>query len=369
MITLQVKTLGLHTDDVKQQLVDYLNACNLVSSYAYGFTNAKLSPLDNPPAWYSSFMEDFGIAKGHAMQWNSSIVPQLLSVPQNLCDMNQIVQAKFRTITQLLTQWQENPQDKTIQTEISDQLDSLYNRVTEEEDICTQLLSSIQEFDHNIQADYLTLKQGLDDSLHQLDSDQAEINRLKKEIDNLTEEIEANRTLLTVAEVGMGISIFVCIVGIGVGIATGGAYLAIVGVGVSGMIASIGTTITMSMKIQADQNKIAADSAELDSLSRDVLVLSANAETLKKLCAANQQAQEALLTIKSLWNEFAKNIKNLHKEINIVEADVSASDITGAIAEFVLVQKDWNELDAFSNQLVNINYQYNPNIQQIPHAN
>ena len=54
MIALQVRKLAPSTKISQQDLVDYINAYTLVSSYVYGFTNASVSSLQDPPVWYSS---------------------------------------------------------------------------------------------------------------------------------------------------------------------------------------------------------------------------------------------------------------------------------------------------------------------------
>ena len=365
MIALQVRKLAPSTKISQQDLVDYINAYTLVSSYVYGFTNASVSSLQDPPVWYSSFEQNFGVAKGHAMQWNDSIVSQLLSVPQNLCDMNTLVQAKFTHISDLLQQLQTNPQDGTAKQELIDQLNHIHDRIVSETDACTQLLQSIQQFDENTRNDYAVLKQGLDECLQQLEVDEAEMTRLKNEIATLKQDIQSCSDKLTAAEVGGGISIFICVVGIVIGASTAGAGATLVGIGVSGLTASIGTIIAMNQEIHEDQKKITDDTAQLSAISNDVIALSGNTEVLQQVCTANQAAQEALKKVISLWTEFALNLKNLRGEIEVMEDDLSSQDINGAISELAQIQKDWNELDSFAGQLVDINYQYNPTVNKI----
>lgn len=361
----QVRQLAISSEISQQALVDYINACTLVSSYVYGFTNSSVSVLQEPPVWFASFVQQFGISKGHAMQWNSSIVPQLLMVPQNVCDMSRLVQAKLTHISELLTKLQANPQDASAKQEILNQLDNIHDRITSESDLCTQLLQSIQTFDVNTRNDYAVLKQGLDGCQNQLQVDEAEMDRLKREIDTLTADIQACSTKLTVAEVGLGISIFVCLVGIIVSVETAGAGMTLVGVGVSGLTGSVGAIITLNQQIHADQNQITQDTAHLNTLTSDVLALSANTQMLQQVCTANQEAQEALKSIISLWNGFAVNLKDLSKEIEVMEEDLNSQDIKGAISEMALVQQDWNQLNTFAGQLSEVDYKYNPDINTI----
>lgn len=69
--------------------------------------------------------------------------------------------------------------------------------------------------------------------------------------------------------------------------------------------------------------------------------------------------------ITDVWTTFAAALKELSKEIEVMESDVTVDNINGALAEFVLVQNEWNELDAFAVQLAQINYVYDPVIQEI----
>ncbi|PWK11269.1 HBL/NHE enterotoxin family protein [Tumebacillus permanentifrigoris] len=365
MIAHQVRKLAPSTEVSQQVLVDYINACTLVSAYVYGFTNASVTALQDPPVWFSSFVQKFGIAKGHALQWNSSIVPQLLVVPQNVSDMNKLVQSKLTHISELLKQLQANPQDTAAKQEILNQLDNIHDRIVSESALCTQLTQSIETFNVNTRNDYGILKQGLDACLHQIDVDEAEMSRLKREIETLTADIQACSTKLTASEVGAGISIFICLVGIVVTVETAGAGATLIGVGVTGLTGSIGAIIALKQQIQADQSQISKDTANLNTISCDVIALSANTEMLQQVCTANQQAQQALNNITSLWNGFAVGLKELRREIEVLEADLATQDINGAISELALVQNDWNQLDTFAGQLADIDYKYNPNINNI----
>ena len=244
-------------------------------------------------------------------------------------------------------------------------MNHIHDRIVSETDACTQLLQSIQQFDENTRNDYAVLKQGLDECLQQLEVDEAEMTRLKNEIATLKQDIQSCSDKLTAAEVGGGISIFICVVGIVIGASTAGAGATLVGIGVSGLTASIGTIIAMNQEIHEDQKKITDDTAQLSAISNDVIALSGNTEVLQQVCTANQAAQEALKKVISLWTEFALNLKNLRGEIEVMEDDLSSQDINGAISELAQIQKDWNELDSFAGQLVDINYQYNPTVNKI----
>ncbi|MGB8956923.1 MAG: hypothetical protein WCC10_16245, partial [Tumebacillaceae bacterium] len=81
-MTLMTKFAALapkNKDLAKENLVDYLNACNKVSAYSHAFSNSKLTNLNHPPSGYADFMDQFGIAKGHTNEWSQSIIPNMIS--------------------------------------------------------------------------------------------------------------------------------------------------------------------------------------------------------------------------------------------------------------------------------------------------
>ena len=371
MMTLMTKFAALapkNKDLAKENLVDYQNAVNKVAAYSHAFSNSSLSYLNHPPAGYSAFMDQFGVAKGHTKEWADSIIMNLVSVPQGIVDSNQIIQGKFRNILEDLQDLADDPNDPDVIADLKTNLSRILTRAQDEQKNITSLINQITTYTANLEQDYTTLNAGLTMLNQATQADQETVKRLNDEIAALKEEIKQLNQYLTAAEIGLGVSIFVTAVGVVVGVATGGAGFVISAVGVVGIGASIAGIVLANQKIHADQVKIGQDASALDDYNKDLLVLNAETANLKTLTQANQEACQALEAIGSLWQDLSASTQTLLDTLHQAETD--AGNLTNEPLELLKDEinkalAEWNELEKFAQQLTGINYNIDPNVHNL----
>ncbi|ASS73579.1 hypothetical protein CIG75_00375 [Tumebacillus algifaecis] len=360
----QFEALAPNSSLAQDSIIDYINACNTVSAYSYSFANSSLIALKKPPEWYSDFVAQFGVAKGNAMQWNTSLIPNMIAIPQMIVDSNRIITAKFNNINQDLKDLEKYPNDKDVIDDLKQNLKSIYNRVNGDLDSINGLIQDLQTFAETLKNDYSTLNVGIEQLNSAEEANEAEVKRLQQEIQDLQDEIEKYNQIMTASVIGVGVSIFVTLVGIVVGVATGGIGWAIVPVGIIGVGASTAGIVIASSKIQAAQLQIGKDAADLDAYNEDLVVLNTEIETLSKLITANEAAQEALVDVSKLWQDMADSTKQLLDDLEKAESEVT-SDLAQCSQDVQSAQNEWNALEQFCEQLTKIDYRFDPNVQNI----
>ncbi|MGB8955982.1 MAG: hypothetical protein WCC10_11450, partial [Tumebacillaceae bacterium] len=287
-----------------------------------------------------------------------------ISVPQDIVDSNQIVQAKFKNILKDLEDLAKYGNDPDVIADIKTNLDRILTRAQGEHDSITSLIKDITTYTATLESDYNTLNAGLNMLNQTTQADQAEVKRLNDEIAALKEEIKQLNQYLTAAEVGLGVSIFVTAVGVVVGVATGGAGFVISAVGVVGVGASIAGIVLANQKIHADQKKIGQDASDLDDYNKDLLVLNSETANLQTLTQANQDACQALKAIGSLWQDLSASTQALLDTLHAAETDVNGS-IDVIKNEINKALSDWNELEQFAQQLTGIDYKFDPDVHNL----
>jgi hypothetical protein len=94
--------LSIDNLQVRQALVDYVNATATVSGFAYGLYKTQLAVLLQPPPGYADFAERLAAAKIHVSAWINGLVPAFGLVPAALVSANLLIQGHLADLEQLL---------------------------------------------------------------------------------------------------------------------------------------------------------------------------------------------------------------------------------------------------------------------------
>lgn len=360
-------SLAVSAPPTQQQIVDYVNAANVVSAYVYAITNTNMAPLNNAPNWYASYTDAFAVAKSHAMLWTNSIVPEMMTVPQTIVNYNALFAAQMSVIQGDLELLISDPSNQQALASLTSTLTQLRGNVSAQNAMLLELQANLTTFANNLAPDAQTLEQIATQALQTAGADQQTINALTQQIAQLQSEIQSQQTLLTVSEIGMAVSVFVGCVGIGLALAgmpwAGGALIV---VGVVGLGASIAGTVILTKQIQAEQQVIKNDTQQIDSLNQDITYLNSMNLQFEQLVQQNQAAQQAVTTVQQMWANLEADLQVLIDDLNTGAADTSSGDYADALAQMQAAASAWNEVDQFAQAVVGISYTYDPNVQQIP---
>jgi len=349
------------TQPTPQQLTDYANALIVVNSYAYAITNQQLPVLNYPPANYATFVADFAPAKQHALNWSTNIFVSIVQLPTtivsqaaNLFNMEEL------SITLYLQALIQDPNNTMAKQGLASALSSVQQIIQDQVTSITSIQSQLVTFSSDIQTDAATLTQIASESLADAGTDQQTIVTLNADIVTLNAEISTAQTLLTVSEIGIGLSIFTGLIG-AVCCTIPGAQTVGVGLivmGVAGTAASIAGTVIETQSIQVMQNQITSEQNQISGLNQDIIQLQGVSTQFNQLYTANLQAQNALTAISEMWTLMDDTINEVAAELTDVNNDVAAAQYQQALTDFQDAETSWNDVVAFATALAGINYSW-----------
>lgn len=345
----------------KQQLADYVNAIAIVNNYAYGITNQKLPVLNYPPSNYAQFATDFVPAKQHALNWTTNTFPSMLQFPKTLKDqVSNLFNLEESMVEAYLNILIADPTNEKAKTGLASSLATLVQSITAQKATVETIEKSLADFITNIASDSETLAAIAKGALADAGDDKTTIQNLQDNINKLNDEISTAQTLLTVSEIGIGLSIFVALIGAVLLAVPGaqGAGVAIIVVGVGGTAASIAGTVIETERIKAMQAEISSDQNQISGLNKDIVVLNAVSTQFNNLYKASLNAAEALTTIKSMWDSLEEEIHTLSTELTDVNSDVSSANYQKALDDFQTAETNWTDVLDFAEALAGLDFKW-----------
>src|SRR5262249_16141494 len=143
--------------------------------------------------------------------------------------------------------------------------------------------NDLATFRTNVTSDNNALTQGQQGAAQEVALLQVDETKMNSDISTLQGEIAIWNQEIVESEIGIGVSIFVAVVGIALAPATGGSSLVATGIGVAGLGGSIASTVVYSEKVKAAFDEIAADQAELTTDQQQVNALNGIINTFANL--------------------------------------------------------------------------------------
>lgn len=344
-----------------QQLTDYANAIAIVNNYAYSITNQSLPVLQYPPSNYGTFTTQFTPAKQHALNWTDNIFVSMLQLPttisQQAADLFDMEATMIAAYLQALIADPTNAQAKaglatalsTVQTVIAQQLTTT-----------ATIESGLLSFATDIYTDAESLAAIAQDATQDAGADQTQITNLNTDIASLNSQIATAQLLLTVSEIGIGLSIFVGLVGAVLCFIPGaqGVGIGMIVAGVGGLAGSIAGTVIENKEITALQGVIDSDQAQISGLNQDIILLNGVSQAFTNLYNANQSAQTALTTIKKMWSDLDATIESVKTELADVSTDVTSTQYQQALTDFQAAEANWADVVTFANALAGLDFKW-----------
>lgn len=345
----------------QQQLADYANALITINNYAWAITNQNLPVLSYPPANYGDFTTEFAAAKTHALNWSTNIFVDLIQFPTTIV---QQAAALFNMEDTIINAYLDaliaNPNDANAKAGLGKALDTLLQLIKAQVANATLVQQQLGQFSTDIKADAQTLTQIANNAAADAGDDQDTISQLTADIASLKKEIATANTLLTVSEIGMGVSLWVGLVGIACCLIPGAQAIGVglIIVGVAGEAASIAGTVIESLRIKSMQHSIDSDQKQITGLNQDVILLKGVSQSFNDLYEANLQAQNALTSIINMWNGLATTVTQVQTDLTNVESDNTAAQYTQARSDFQDAEQAWSQVVQFATALSKINYSW-----------
>ena len=309
-----------------------------VNTLVTSVLTSKLPTLNqNPPDW-NEFVSAYEKADAGALTWVNNVMARLLNVPDEVRSYNSI-------ITQLLADAKsqgeilvKDPGNKTALGILNTDLDNINSQMSLVVTFITGALNATKGFKDVLPTMATNLQTIADDSTKAANADQAQIDKLNQDIDNLHAEIKS----LTAAIVALGIADGIALT-LGV-VATIAAFPegALVWFVLGPAIAVASTYIAIDgLKIKADNAAIKADEAQITGLTADVSTLHILSKNFASMSAQTVEIETNLQAILVEWQSLETDVNAAVKDIKTAIADASSANFGNVVTELDDAITEW----------------------------
>jgi hypothetical protein len=357
---LSTSAFVLDASVTKQQLADYANAILAVNNYAFAITQQQMPVLNLPPPNYAQFTADFQPAKQHAIGWTDSIMPMMLQLPLTITNSDSLFSLDDMLADGYLTVLIGDPTNATALAGLQKALTAMKGIADAQIATIANIQTQLSTFDADIIGDASTLSNIATQALEDAGTDQDTISNLTTKITNLNADIANLNHILTISEIGIGVSIFVAIVGVAVCFIPGAQVVGggIIALGVVGLAASIAGTVITTKMIKADQASILADQKQISELHQDIIMLQALNAQFGQIVNLNALAQKAMTTVLGMWTDLSAAIGAVKAELATVSADLTPAHYQQAQADLAAADAAWKEVVQFASALNGVRIQW-----------
>lgn len=323
------------TTAIQTPLVGNLNANSAVSAYCAAIKNTTVAEQPEPGAWYKPFMTELQTAQAHATTFLQKIGPTCWSTIPNaviqygqtfanaMADVSAIVATANKSQGGVLTDTQLT-EVIALFTALEQKLSELLGNVNDSNLTLANptiygCKNDLNTFNGWLATDDKALIGGQNGAAVEVGLLQKDEDAMNSNITELYGEIKVWNNIILSSEIGIGVSIFVAVVGVALVPETGGTSLVATATGIIGLGASIAGTVVYSDKVEAAQKKIAADQAALTVDQQQVNALNGIIQTIKLLSTENTAAQSA---VETMVDQFTTLVSDTNTTVtNLDEAD------------------------------------------------
>jgi predicted nucleic acid-binding Zn-ribbon protein len=253
-----------------------------------------------------------------------------------------------------------DPTNQKAKTGLAQALTALSSNIQAQAKTADTILSQLSSFSTNIGQDAPKLAVIAQGALDDAGTDTKTITKLQGEIESLKQQIQTAQTIITISEIGIGVSLFVGLVGVLCCLIPGaeGVGAGLIVLGVAGEVTSITLTAVESVKVKDFQNEIDSDQKQITGLHQDIILLNGISAQFNALYQSNQQAQKALASILAMWTNLDGIVNQVKDEIASTNTDVTSEQYQQALTDFQQAEASWADVVKFATALAGINYSW-----------
>jgi len=336
------------TQATKDTLTTSTNANFLITAYAHALLNTQIVKISGQGSWYDTFNANLLVAQQHAQLWVETLGPQVFgTVPQAIINYSNTFTLATNDILDILSKIQGVP-TAAQQTQINQLIDAVLAQLTEEQTTIQQIQASLQNFATDVQNDHTNLLTGQNSAEQQVLIDQTELAKIQAKINGIQDKIKSDSQKAMYSEIGLGVAIFVMVVGIALAVATGGATapLVVAGVGLLGIGGAIAGTVIFSQDVSKDYDDLSVQMQAYSDEQKQVAALQGITNSIDSLVQANEAATQAISSVLDTWATLSIKLTSVSADLQKAEA----KDVPAIIESLDLqaAQAAWNQLVDFA---------------------
>jgi hypothetical protein len=273
------------------------------------------------------------------------------TIPNHILDYGATYDAASDEILDLLDQAKKDNDDPKLKADAVDLITALRDSVSGYRAELDKVKADLDAYAKKVQADHDALA-GSNDAIANLVSlESSEVTKFGDRIKLLHGEIDAWNKQIMDSQIGLGLSIFVAVVGCVVAAVPGGQAIGvgIIVAGGAGIATSGAIWGTLQQKVDSAESEIAQDQATEDALNIQITALNALHLIVANVVDKITAAQLALSDVAVFWTTFESTLDNVIKDLGKPNAK-----LTAVMDEMWVnaAKKNWKTLSEFAQNLV-----------------
>jgi hypothetical protein len=273
------------------------------------------------------------------------------TIPNHILDYGATYDAASDEILDLLDQAKKDNDDPKLKADAVDLITALRDSVSGYRAELDKVKTDLDAYAKKVQADHDALA-GSNDAIANLVSlESSEVTKFGDRIKLLHGEIDAWNKQIMDSQIGLGLSIFVAVVGCVVAAVPGGQAIGvgIIVAGGAGIATSGAIWGTLQQKVDSAESEIAQDQATEDALNIQITALNALHLIVANVVDKITAAQLALSDVAVFWTTFESTLDNVIKDLGKPNAK-----LTAVMDEMWVnaAKKNWKTLSEFAQNLV-----------------
>ncbi len=321
---------------VKQQ--SYKQNVVAVNTLITSVLSSSLPTLNqNPPDW-NEFVSAYEKADAGALTWVNNVMARLLNVPDDVKTYNNNITQLLANAKMQAQSLEGDPGNKPALDALNADLNNLSSTFGLVVTFITGALNAIKGFKDELPSMAASLQSIADNSTKAANADQAQIDKLNTDIDNLHNEIKS----LTAALVGLGIADGIALT-LGT-VATIAAFPegALVWF-VLGPVVAVATTYIAidALKIKADKAAIEADEQQISGLTADVSTLHILSKNFAAMSNQTVEIESNLQAILLEWQALEADVNTAVGDLRSAISDSSSANFSAVVSDLEDASTEW----------------------------
>lgn len=362
--------LAPDTTTTTDNLTDQYNANNTITAYCHALLNIQMTwntkTQGAQPQWFTDLSAGLLVAQQHANIWlvgdpkpanGGEAVPPLgptifSTIPQAIINYGNTFTLATNNILNIINSLPPSvPPTATQQAEINALIDAILTTLQAQQSTISSVQTQLATFAADVQSDHTTLLTGQNAAQAAVVLDQNQITTINAQIALVQTKIQADSKAAMASEIGLGVAIFMVVVGVALAIATEGAAapLILAGVGVLGVGGAIAGTVIFSKAVNDDLNQLYALQAELSDEQRQVSALNGIITSVNSLVQANEAATKAISDVQNMIAVLITKLQSVQNDLKGAEAAAVPAIIESLNIQ--AAQAAWQQLVTFATSM------------------
>ncbi len=291
----------------------------------------------NPPDW-KQFQSAFEAADSGALTWVNNVMARLLNVPDDVKSYNATISGLLADAKSQAQTLETDPANKTALQTLNTDLTNVTNTMNLVVTFISGALTAIKDFKDELPTLASNLQTIADNSAKDAKADQAQIDKLNQDIENLKAEIKSLTASIVALGIVDGIALTLGIVATIAAFPEGALTWFVLGPAV---IAATTVIAIDGVKITADKKLIESDEQQITGLTADVAALQVLSKNFASMATEAADIEANLQAILAEWQTLESDVCAAVTDIQAAIADAGSANFSAVVSELDDAETEW----------------------------